>query len=437
MKRRDLLKLSAGVAATACLGASTTILASSNSSLSKNLQPNNRTPNGADFDAILQQPVLKRDLFKTPVTIEKLELLNKDDEFIVRVTDKEGRQGLSLCNSRRADSAWPMILTLVKPTFEGKDARDLEALLHEVYITSPNYKFQGLAFWSCVAWVEIAILDLLGKIAKLPLWALIGEKQREKIGLYHANGDRKNSAEWVIRKLESLLEESGARALKYKLGARMHYTEASTARDKKLIPGVRKHFGDDVTLYADANGSYDIPMSLYMGKMLEEHDYGFFEEPVPFDYLEETKAVTDQLAITVAGGEQETSMWRFKWLIANRALTLVQPDLIYFGGLIRSMRVARMAQLAGLPCVPHISGLGLGQLYMAHFVTALPNTTDFQEYKGDRDKVPYVLSGTNKRYKAKDGYINAPQGVGLGITFDPEYIAEMKEITSSIPSQLS
>ena len=216
----------------------------------------------------------------------------------------------------------------------------------------------------------------------------------------------------------------------------MHFTGASTARDRILIPGVREHFGDDITLYADANGSYDVDMSLYIGRMLQEYNYGFFEEPVQFDYLEETKTVASNLDIVIAGGEQETSLWRFRWLIQNRALGTVQPDLVYFGGLIRSMRVARMAGLANIPCVPHISGLGLGAVYMAHFVGALPNTTEFQEYKGDKDKVPYVMTDTQQRFKAKNGYFTVPKGPGLGVVFDPEYIASMQSITSSLPSQL-
>ena len=80
--------------------------------------------------------------------------------------------------------------------------------------------------------------------------------------------------------------------------------------------------------------------------MLEEIHAVYFEEPCPFDHLEDTKRVADTLAIPVAGGEEESSDRRFRWMIANRGVDIVQPDLHYYGGMIRSTRVARMATLA-------------------------------------------------------------------------------------------
>ena len=161
---------------------------------------------------------------------------------------------------------------------------------------------------------------------------------------------------------------------------------------------------------------------------MEEYEYGFFEEPVPFDYLHETKEVADAIAIPVAGGEQESSLWRFEWLIANGALQVVQPDLIYFGGLLRSLRVAAMAREAGIVVVPHISPQGLGSLAMTHFACVLPNTTDYHEYKGDPDVVPYEVTGTGERFKAVDGRLAVPMGPGLGITFDPDYLDSLQPI---------
>ena len=89
---------------------------------------------------------------------------------------------------------------------------------------------------------------------------------------------------------------------------------------------------------------------------MEEHGYGFYEEPVEFDDLWGTKEVADALDIPVALGEQEFSEHRFRWCIANRAADIMQPDLHYYGGFIRSTRVARMAAAAGMTVVPHMSG---------------------------------------------------------------------------------
>src|SRR5204863_9165576 len=129
-----------------------------------------------------------------------------------------------------------------------------------------------------------------------------------------------------------------------------------------LIPLVRRAFGPGMTLYGDANSSYDVPNGVRIGRLMEEHGYGFFEEPCEFDDLWSTKKVADALTIPVALGEQEYSLHRWKWVIANRGAAVIQPDLHYGGGFIRATQVARMAAAAGLPEVPHKSGGGQGLL---------------------------------------------------------------------------
>jgi L-alanine-DL-glutamate epimerase-like enolase superfamily enzyme len=374
------------------------------------------------------RPVSKLHSLTEPIIIDRVEMLRRDGQYLVRAVCTEGVTGWALANPSRMDSAFGIFANRVAPFFSGKDARNLETLLDEVFIAGSNYKWQGLALWICVARAELAILDLIGRRTGQPAHALLGGKLRDYVGLYHANGDRDHSAEWVLERLKESVAESGARAVKFKLGARMHYTDASTARDHKLIPMVRKHFGDDMVIYADANSSYDVKTAIKIGRVLEDYEYGFFEEPVQFDYLQETKEVADSISIPVAGGEQESSLWRFEWLIANRALRIVQPDLIYFGGLVRSLRVAARAREAGIDTVPHISGSGLGSLYMAHFASVVPNTTDYQEYKGDPDKVPYEVTGIGGRFKAVDGRLEVPTTPGFGITFDPDFLSGLEPL---------
>jgi L-alanine-DL-glutamate epimerase-like enolase superfamily enzyme len=146
--------------------------------------------------------------------------------------------------------------------------------------------------------------------------------------------------------------------------------DAMPGRTETLIPLVRKSFGDTVDIHADANSSYDPAEAIRVGRMLQEIGAVHFEEPCEFDHLDETKAVADALTIPVACGEQEFSHWRFRSMIANRGADVLQPDLHYYGGMIRSIRVARMAQVAGLPISLHISG-GFGFVYMLQFASGV------------------------------------------------------------------
>lgn len=394
------------------------------------------SPSGACDDRLARarlrdarlRPVLRRELLRDPVVIKSVELLRRDGEYFVRATCTEGVSGWAMANPGRMPSAFAILPTRVAPFFAGRDARDLDRLVDEVFVYQSNYKWQGLPFWSCVARTELAILDLLGKRVGEPVHALIGGKVRDSIGVYYANGDRDHSAAWVVDQLKASVAESGARAVKFKVGARMSMTDKSTARDLELIPLVREELGDDMVIYADANSSYDVPTAIRMGRLMEKYGYGFFEEPVQFDYLEETREVAEAIDIPIAGGEQESSLWRFEWIIANRAVQIVQPDLIYFGGLLRSMRVAAMAREAGIDIVPHISPRGLGALYMTHFAAVVPNTTDFQEYKGENDPVPYEVVGTGAKFRAVDGRLSVPDAPGFGVRFDPDWLRGLQPV---------
>ena len=144
------------------------------------------------------------------------------------------------------------------------------------------------------------------------------------------------------------------------------------------------------------------------------------EEPVPFDFYDETKTIADQLTLPVAGGEQESSLRRFRWMIEQKCVDVVQPDLFYFGGFIRSIRVARMAAAAGIPCTPHMSDGGLGYLYVAHFASCVPNAGPFQEYKGRDDSLP--VSSDTSSLNSEKGMLKVPSGPGLGVAIDPAFI---------------
>jgi L-alanine-DL-glutamate epimerase-like enolase superfamily enzyme len=378
------------------------------------------------LDEIAAAPVLRVESIDKPVKIASMELLRNGRNFLVRVRAADGAEGLSVPNAMHMVHTYPIFLNRVAPFFVGKDARQLEPLLWELYRHDDNYKYQGLALWVCVAAAEFALLDLLGKVSGKSVGDLLGGFRRREIAVYRASGNRGNTPEEEVAYLKQIVAESGAKALKFRLGGRMsRNADSLPGRTEKLIPLVREAFGREMTLYADANSSYDVPNAVRIGRLMEEHGYAFYEEPCEFDRLEDTRAVADALRIPVAGGEQESSEYRFRWVIANRGLDVVQPDLHYYGGFIRSMRVARMADAAGLLCTPHMSGSGLGYLDAAIFASCIPNPVPFTEYKGSAD-VP-VTSETSS-LKVEKGMVRVPSGPGFGITIAPAFVREAVKV---------
>src|ERR1051326_1847856 len=318
----------------------------------------------------------------------------------------------------RADVLHPILNRLVIPYFIGKDALALEEHLFAVYRHQDNYKFQGLALWCPVAWVEFAILDLLGRLAGKSIGDLLGGAILQRGPFFIATGRRDTPAEQEVEYLKHLIEETGAKAVKYRVGGRMNRNQdALPGRTEKLIPLSRKALGDKIAIHADSNSSYDPPQAIKVGRMLEDINAVFYEEPCPFDNFIATRKVADALSIPIALGEQESSHWRFQEMIQRRVADIVQPDLYYYGGLIRSLRVARMAEIAGLPTTAHLSG-GFGFVYLLHFASCAAKIGPWQEYKKG---VETYGRWFDPPLRIVDGALTVPKGAGVGIV-DPKEI---------------
>jgi L-alanine-DL-glutamate epimerase-like enolase superfamily enzyme len=384
-------------------------------------------PDYSDLDAALARPVLRRELFPDPVIIENCELLEHNGSYFVRVRSTDGAEGYCSGHNLRMPHLYPMQTQRVNPFFVGKDARDLDELMQGVTMFQNNYKYQGYALWIPVATAEMAILDMLGRIAGKSMGELIGDIERTEIAIYQANNNRWSSAEETIEKIKALRESTGAKAVKFKCGGRRENPEPIPGRTERLIPMMRPAFGDDITIYADCNGSYRGQEAIRIGKLLERHNIDLYEQPVPTDYYEDWKATADALTIPIASGGGEVSIRNFRWLIGNDAVQMVQPDLFYFGGMIRCMRVARMAAARGYPTVPHISGTGLGYVYMMHFVSAIENAGPYHEFKGVSEEVPFSCATSS--LEPEDGILHLPRGEGSGVEIDPGFLAKHRVVS--------
>jgi L-alanine-DL-glutamate epimerase-like enolase superfamily enzyme len=384
--------------------------------------------NYAKLDAILKQPVLKRELFPDPVIIDTVELLHYKDSYLCRVRSKAGAVGISISNSNQMQALYPIFVKRVAPFFIGKDCRDLEDLVEQVTVYQYNYKMTGLALWVPLATLEFAILDMLGRMAGKSIGELIGKIYNTEINIYQANGERDITPEETIDQLQKEIAESHAKAIKFKVGGRMSHPEYPADRSTRLIPMVRKTFGDDMVISADANGSYTVAQALPIGRLMQEYNYAFFEEPVQFDWYEEILQVAEGLRIPLALGEQEPSMHNFRWVIGNGAVSIVQPDMFYFGGMIRCMRVARMADAMGKLCIPHISSTGLGYLYMMHFVSAIPNAGKYHEFKVFNHDLPFTCATST--LGSDNGVVKVPTGPGSGVDIDPAFLAKHVVVTA-------
>jgi L-alanine-DL-glutamate epimerase-like enolase superfamily enzyme len=387
-------------------------------------------PNYSKLDEILRQPVLKRELFSLPVIIETLELLRDRDNCICRVRSKDGAEGISIGHPFISKESYPMFNNILRRHFVGKDARDLDQLLFNA--VEINIKRQGIPLNVQLATIEFAILDMLGNIAEKPMGMLIGDIHNPEVSIYLGTriGElRRQEPEKSLELVKQDWLETKAKAIKLRAGAGDNLgidNDNSTQSTEKLVEMGREMFGDEMVLMIDGNGSYSVEGAIKLGKLLEEYNYYFYEEPVPWDWYEEQKQVAEALKITMAGGEEEFGMHAFRWLIANNVFQIVQPDLFYFGGMIRSMKVALMAGATGKTATPHMSGGGLGYLYMLHMVSATANADKYHEFKmfetHDANGTLIPIESKTEPLQSIDGVIKVPTGSGMGVVVDPEYI---------------
>ena len=373
------------------------------------------------------KPFVQRDRLANPVIIQSLELYERENNWFISARSKEGTEGWSVGHPKKMELSQNVFTKVIAPYMRGKDARDLDQLVDGVFLNGSNYKMQGQLFWVSLAAAEFAILDLLGKTAKRSAAYLLGGQRKNQINLYVANNHRSKNAQESLHRIIKSVKSINAKALKFKIGGRMKKIDEVPNRTKKLIPMVAEALGDKCTLYADANGSYlSVQKAIEVGKILEANGVAFYEEPVPFDYLEETKQVANALSMPIAWGEQESSQWRFKWMVKNSGVRIFQPDIFYYGGLIRSLRVAQMAAIRGFDCTPHISGGGFGFLYMGIFASCCPNAGPYQEYKGLTDNFPWESTGD--KITVKNGSMTVPNGHGIGVDIDPNYLAKARRV---------
>ncbi len=187
--------------------------------------------------------------------------------------------------------------------------------------------------------------------------------------------------------------------------------------------------GDDVTLLIDGNSCYTPKRAIEVGRLLEDNDYGHFEEPCPYWELEWTAEVAAALDIPVAGGEQDNDLAQWRRMMA-KAVDIVQPDLCYVGGLTRSLEVARMAEGFGLPVVPHSANPSMVTVFTLHLMAAISNAGPHLEFSIESPS--WTENLFEPGLTVVDGMVEVPSGPGWGVTLNQKMLEGMERSVSKV-----
>ena len=342
----------------------------------------------------------------------------------VRATSEDGTVGWGQVSTYNSDLTCEILHRQVAPWALGRGIDALEEVIAEIPLR--EHKFPGTYLRRAMAGLDTAVWDMRGKIAGKPVAEVLGGSAGP-VRAYASSMRRDIMPEDEAARMQKLRDDFGFSAFKVRVGAECGQDRDEwEGRTEAIIPAIREALGPDASLLADGNSGFGVSRAIEVGRMLEANGFEVFEEPCPYWELEQTAEVTRELSIDVSGGEQDWDLQQWKRILAMGAVNIIQPDILYLGGMVRSMEVARMGHAAGLPCTPHAANLSLVTLFTMHLLRAVPNPGPYLEFsiEGD-DYYPWQRDlFVSDPYTITDGHAVVSEAPGWGIEINPEWLAK-------------
>ncbi|MGH6720218.1 MAG: mandelate racemase/muconate lactonizing enzyme family protein [Alphaproteobacteria bacterium] len=368
--------------------------------------------------------------------IVRVETFTNGTIGFVRLTRADGAQGWGQVSTYNADITCQVLHRQVAPHVLGAEVPDLVALDAVLdRVEEKEHKFPGSYLKRALGGFDTALWDLWGKAAGKPVVSLLGGTPG-KLRAYASSMKRDITPAAEAERFARLRGESGFDAFKFRVGAECgHDVDEWPGRTEAIVPTIRRALGSGVSLLADANSGFSPPRAIEVGRMLESEGVEHFEEPCPYWELEQTKQVTDTLAVAVTGGEQDCEMPVWRRMIGERVIDIPQPDILYLGGIARTLRVCRLAQAAGMAVTPHAANWGLVTLFTMHLVRAIPNPGKYLEFSIEGpDYYPWQYGlYRHDPYRVADGQVTVNGEPGWGIEIAPEWLARSSYHMSEFP----
>jgi L-alanine-DL-glutamate epimerase-like enolase superfamily enzyme len=354
--------------------------------------------------------------------IAKLETFHNRFVGFVRVTADTGDSGWGQVSTYNADITMEVFHRQIAPYALGKAAIDFEDLL--LFIYERELKFPGSYLRRAMTGLDTALWDLRGRVEGKPVVALIGGTPG-KLRAYASSMKRDITPADEAARFVKLRDDKGFDAFKFRVGAEAGRDQDEwPGRTETIVPMVCKALGDGVAKLVDGNSCYSPAKAIEVGRMLEAEGVSHFEEPCRYWEMADTKQVTEALSIDVTGGEQDCEITTFRQMIDMRAIDIVQPDIMYLGGLYRTLEVCRLAADAGLPITPHAANLSLVTMCTMHLLRAIPNAGKYLELSIEGlDYYPWQEGlFLGDPYKVEAGHVTISDAPGWGVEINPAWL---------------
>ena len=335
------------------------------------------------------------------------------------------------------------IYNVLKPMLLGKCPLNHTVLWEKMYAGIRDFgrKTTGV---EAISGIDIALWDIAGKYYKKPIFDLLGGAFRTKVKAY-ATGcyyrgidvlDYKKSIE-SIRQEARYYADEGFSAMKCKIGL-LHLHQ-----DLERVAAIRKEVGQDITLMVDANHAYNFHTAKKMGKLLEELNIHFFEEPVLPEDPTAYRMLRETLNMAIAAGENEFTRYGFLELLKNNCLDIIQPNIGCAGGFTEIKRIEALSSAHHVQLIPHCWGSGIAlaaALQLSASLAPVPHTAfphapeNEPMLEFDKNYNPLRDELLHEGFDFSDGFVRVPEGPGLGVEINP---ASMQKYLVKIENEYS
>ena len=323
----------------------------------------------------------------------------------------------------------------IAPMLIGEDPANTERIWHKCYYTHFQHARGGI-FISALSGVDIALWDLKGKIAGMPLYKMLGGF-RNQIPVYGSGGFYKEGEgiDELVKEAESYANQ-GLHGVKIKVARTcspfslrvfnhdINCKMVTLEEDIERVAAVKHALGKDCPLMLDANTNWDYHTALEAGRAFDKIGVHFLEEPIRTDDYEGSAKLAAELSTKIAGYETECLTTNYLRMMRMGAVDIVQPDLSWCGGITEGYKIATMAAAHFMECATHVWNSGIIVAAGAHLSCAIPNGATM-EYDMTENAFRTELM-KNPLLPDSNGMITLSDEPGLGVEVKEEIIEKYR-----------
>jgi len=362
-------------------------------------------------------------VFRLKITDVKATNLAHTSQTIVQVYTDEGITGVGHCDSSLYVRF--IIEGSLKPMLIGRDPLETDVLWTMMYRRAAWSGLRGIIIHS-MAGVDMALWDIKGKKLGAPVWKLLGGRYRDKV-IPYASLTPLSFKPYNLAERAAEYRELGFKAVKFGWGS---FGRISVEKDVALVKAVREGAGDDVKVFIDGGRPWECNASwvIRTAKKIEKYDVFLLEEPLWPDDVDGLAEISASVDLPISTGETLSTTQEYRTLVEKRAVDILQPDPSRVG-MTQWKTIAKMAEAAGMMCIPHDWSTGINVMAQIHLVASIPNG-EYIEYRrpepGREDSVEadFMDKILVEPFELKNGYFDVPDEPGLGITLNEKTLAK-------------